>query len=344
MIAGCGTNQAAQFAYTNPAAKVVAIDISQTSLDHEQYLKDKYSLSNLELHLLPVEEAPALRLDFDLIVSTGVVHHLADPPAGLRALGSCLRQDGAIGLMLYARYGRIGVELLESVFRDLELGQDHAAIQMVKKTLANINEDHPLQGYRKMAADLNFDGGLLDTFLHGRQRSYTVDDCIDLVTSAGLVFQTWVTKSPYYPHFLHPPVDEFYATINALPEPKMWSVIERIKTMNACHVFVACRPERPKGSYTIDFSRREALDYIPLMRFRCGISDGVIFRPDWRTTLSAAQRPFVELVDGHRTIRDIAECVIQSGWSPTNSVDADEKYTLTLFQSLWRLDFISMTF
>ena len=34
LIAGCGTNQAAQIAYTNPAAKVVAIDVSQPSLDH----------------------------------------------------------------------------------------------------------------------------------------------------------------------------------------------------------------------------------------------------------------------------------------------------------------------
>src|SRR6202045_1742526 len=44
LIAGCGTNQAAVFAYTNPAAKVVAVDISQPSLNHLQYLKDKYGL------------------------------------------------------------------------------------------------------------------------------------------------------------------------------------------------------------------------------------------------------------------------------------------------------------
>ena len=43
---------------------------------------------------------------------------------------------------------------------------------------------------------------LVDTFLHGRARSYTVDDCIDLVTSAGLVFQGWFSKAPYYPHDL----------------------------------------------------------------------------------------------------------------------------------------------
>ena len=76
LIAGCGTNQAAQIAYTNPAAKVVAIDVSQPSLDHEKFLKDKYALKNLELHLLPIEEAPSLDQKFDLIMSTGVLHHM----------------------------------------------------------------------------------------------------------------------------------------------------------------------------------------------------------------------------------------------------------------------------
>jgi len=49
LIAGCGTNQAAVFAFMNPDAKVVAVDISQPSLDHQQYLKDKHGLFNLEL-------------------------------------------------------------------------------------------------------------------------------------------------------------------------------------------------------------------------------------------------------------------------------------------------------
>jgi SAM-dependent methyltransferase len=114
LIAGCGTNQASVFAYTNPAARVIAIDISQPSLDHQQYLKDKHGLANLELNLLPIEEVSTLGLEFDLIVSTGVLHHMADPLVGMKAIGSCLRQDGALGVMLYAKYGRIGVDLLES--------------------------------------------------------------------------------------------------------------------------------------------------------------------------------------------------------------------------------------
>lgn len=43
------------------------------------------------------------------------------------------------------------------------------------------------------------DGALVDTFLHARQRSYTVEECLELVGAAGLTFQGWLRNSPYYP-------------------------------------------------------------------------------------------------------------------------------------------------
>jgi SAM-dependent methyltransferase len=342
LIAGCGTNQAAVFAHNNPTARVVAIDISQPSLDHQQYLKDKHGLWNLEPKRLPIEEVSTLGLDFDLIVSTGVLHHLADPQAGMRELAGCLRPDGALAVMLYAKYGRIGVELLESVFRDMGLGQDDAAVQVIKDTIAVLPADHPVQSYLRVARDLqSSDAALVDTFLHGRQRSYTVDECVDLVTSAGLAFQGWLFNAPYYPHDAFAPTSDFYRATNEMPERQVWSVMERIQTLNACHFFVACRPERPKESYSVDFSTDAALDYIPTMRLGCGLSGSEIYRPDWRMTLNTAQLPFVENVDGRRTIREIAASVAQLGSRRANAGDA-ENFGRKLFQSMWRLDFMAM--
>ena len=37
LIAGCGANQAAYYAFTNPESRVVGIDISGASLAHEKY-------------------------------------------------------------------------------------------------------------------------------------------------------------------------------------------------------------------------------------------------------------------------------------------------------------------
>jgi SAM-dependent methyltransferase len=343
LIAGCGTNQAAIFAFTNPAARVIAVDISQPSLDHQQYLKDKHGLWNLELHRLPIEDLPSLGMDFDLIVATGVLHHLADPAAGMQTLAACLRPNGCVGVMLYAKYGRIGVEMLESVFRQLALRQDDASVEMVKDTIALLPQDHPVQSYLKIARDLQgSDAAMVDTFLHGRQRSYTVEECMDIATSAGLVFQGWFFNAPYHAHELTSAPNALYPAVNALPDAKHWSVMERIQPSNACHFFMACRPDRPKEGYAVDFSMDDSLDYVPLMRMRCGLSGNEIFRWDWRMRLNAAQLPFVQYVDGRRTIREIAECVARSGEPRRANVADLENFGRKLFQSLWRFDFLAM--
>ena len=321
----------------------MAVDISQPSLDHQQYLKDKHGLFNLELHRLSIEELPTLGLDFDLVVSTGVLMVLADPLAGMKALADCVRRDGAIGVMLYAKYGRIGVELLQSVFRDMGLGQDEASVEIVKEMISVLSPDHPVQRYLTIAPDLqSSDAAMVDTFLHGRERSYSIEECIDLVTSAGLVFQGLLLKAPYYPHDLFAPGTEAYQAVHGLPETKLWSVMERIQTSNACHFFMACRPDRPKESYTIDFSTEDSLDYVPVFRRGCGQSGGEVFRSDWRMNLNAAQLPFVQRIDGRRTIREIAAGVAQSKRTQRANVADLETFGCKLFQSLWRLDFLAM--
>lgn len=342
LIAGCGTNQAAAIAIRNRESRIVAVDISQPSLDHQQYLKEKHGLWNLELHLLPIEEISSLGLDFDQIISTGVVHHTADPAVTMKALGSVLRRDGSIGLTMYAKYGRIGVEILQSVFRDLDLQQDEIGVQMARETMALLPAGHSLQSYIDIEGDeLAYDGAVVDTFLHRRDRSYSVDDILGLVDSAGLEFQGWLLNAPYYPHDWFTPGTEPHRIINSLPERKLWSVMERLRVFGACHFFMVCRQDRPKESYKVDFSTDAALNYIPQMRMRCGLNGNEIFRSNWRMALNSAQLPFAQNVDGLRTIGEIAERVAQTG--PQRASVADlQNFGRKLFESLWRLDFVAM--
>jgi len=339
LVAGCGTNQAAVFAFTNPEAKVVAIDVSQPSLDHHAYLKDRYAMKNLELHRLPIEEVGSLNRDFDLIVSTGVLHHMAEPKAGMKALAACLRPDGVAAVMLYAKYGRIGVEMLQGVFRELGLRQNDPSVLMVKDALATLSQDHPIKSYVSVAPDLEFDAGLVDTFLHGRERSYTVDDCLDLVASSGLVFQDLFLKSAYYPPMVS--TSAFHAAVAALPEQKQWSIMERVNIRNACHFFTACRADRPTASYRIDFASADALDYVPSLRYRCGLNGNEISRPSWSTKLDAVQVALAQQMDGRRTIREIVAAAGQGLNQDRTPADL-EQFAKTLFRSLWQLDFVAM--
>ncbi len=327
LVAGCGTNQAAILAHTNPDARILAIDISQPSLDHHAFLKERHALANLELRLLPIEDVGKLSRDFDLIISTGVLHHMASPEAGMAALARCLRPEGVAAIMLYASFGRIGVEMMQSVFRDMGLGQSDTSVLMVRETLDALPSDHPLRSYLSLAPDLRYDAGLVDTFLHGRDRSYTLADCLDLVGSADLVFQGLFMKAPYYPSATTESV--FHALVAKLPVDKQWAIMERVNHRNACHFFMACRKDRPADHYRIDFSSTEAAQYIPAFRYRCGVDGSEAVRPGWRMRLPPDQAAILAKVDGKRALAEIAAA---SGIANAPA----------MVESLWKLDFLDI--
>lgn len=340
LVAGCGTNQAAVIAYTNPSARVVAIDVSSASLDHHRWLQERYRLDNLELHRLPIEQASALDRDFDLIITTGVLHHMADPALGMRALAACLRADGVLAVMLYASYGRIGVHMMQSVFKDLGLGQDEASLAVVRDTLGHLSPLHPLASYLQIAPDLGDDAGLVDTFLHGRERAYSIDECRELVASAGLAFQDLFLRSSYYP----PPVatGPFLEAVSVLPREQQWSIMQRINSSNGCHYFLACRPERPTDSYAVDFTSGDPTRYIPSFRKGCGLQGNTIHRSDWQRPLTPLQSALVERVDDRRTIDEIVNAVTSSGaYARADRSDVVAE-ALAIFRSLWQQDFLAL--
>jgi len=329
LIAGCGTNQAAVFAYTNPSARVVAIDVSQSGLARHAQLKQRYGLSNLELRELPVEAAHTLEQDFDLIVSTGVLHHLADPDAGLRALAQRLKPLGCMALMVYGHYGRLGVALMQELFAELNLQQDAASLQTIRDSFGCIDPLHPLRSYLEIAPDLYDDAGLIDTFLNARERTYTVSDCLALLAQAGLLFQDWFFKEPYHPVMAQPNRNGLLDAIARLNPERQWAAMERIKTRNACHFLLACKPERPREAYCPSFSGPDVTAWIPSLRWRCRLQNDQLVTPQLRIQLSGSERDLVERLDGRWSLGELAEV---SGLTSTTAT----------FQRLWLLDALDL--
>ncbi len=106
---------------------------------------------------------------------------------------------------------------------------------------------HPLRNYLT-ARDLLSDSALVDTFLRGRQRSYTVEVCVTIWSSAGLVFRDGSTRRRITRCFRPEQLEVLCGR-----EHVTWSVMERLETLNATHLFMACRRDRPKEQYAIIF-------------------------------------------------------------------------------------------
>ena len=174
LVAGCGTTQAARLAFRNPNCDVVGVDFSQSSLNHAAFLKEKHHLKNLRLHCLSLLDIETLGEQFNLIVSSGVLHHLPDPDAGLRKLKAVLLPHGVINIMVYGWYSRFGVYAMQEAFRLLGVQQTTAGVALVRETLNALPSWHHVKSYLRIAPDLDYDAGVVDTFSASlRNRAYS---------------------------------------------------------------------------------------------------------------------------------------------------------------------------
>ncbi len=107
LVAGCGTGQhAIETAQQFKAAQVLAVDLSLTSLCYAQRHTRALGLDDIHYAQADIMNLPSIGRTFDVIESSGVLHHLADPFAGWRVLLSMLRPGGIMRLGLYSEIAR----------------------------------------------------------------------------------------------------------------------------------------------------------------------------------------------------------------------------------------------
>jgi SAM-dependent methyltransferase len=104
LVAGCGTGQHSLYVASKfSAATVTAVDISRRSLAYGMRQASRYGFGNIEFLHGDLLEIKALKRDFDLIESVGVLHHLEDPLSGFKALTEVLRPGGFMKIAVYRR-------------------------------------------------------------------------------------------------------------------------------------------------------------------------------------------------------------------------------------------------
>jgi SAM-dependent methyltransferase len=146
----------------------------------------KYNLANLDLHHLPIESVREMGRTFDLVVCTGVLHHLPDPDQGLCALRDVLRPSGAMRLMVYARYGRAGIYMMQEYCRLLGSSASAKDLRELGATIDALPADHPLPGVLRRTTDFRRPEAIADALLHPQDRAYTVPELYAWLDRCGM--------------------------------------------------------------------------------------------------------------------------------------------------------------
>lgn len=320
LVAGCGTWQAAKYAVCRPEARIVGIDVSATSIDHTESLKQKYGLTNLEIHQCPIERVEELERQFDLIVCTGVLHHLADPEAGLRALRSVLRRDGAMYLMVYAPYGRAGIYVIQEYCRRLGIGPSNGEIEDLVATLGALPTDHPLAALLHRSRDAGDDDALADALLNPRDRAYSVPQFLDFIERNGLTMGRWYWQAPYVPQCGTIAATPHAKRLAGLPDREQHAALELLRGTMTSHSAVVGRNDGNENGESVRFDAAGWKQYVPLRfpwsrlvkeRLPEGAAGVLLNRShqfhDLVMVLGAPEVRLFEGIDGCRTIPEIVD-------------------------------------
>jgi SAM-dependent methyltransferase len=325
LIAGCGTWQAAKYAICHPAARVVGIDVSSTSLEHTERLKQTYDLANLEARQLAVENVAELDQRYDLIICTGVLHHLVDPDAGLRALRSVLKPDGAMNLMVYAPYGRDGVYMMQEYCRRLGVGTSQEEIRDLMMVLRSLPEHHPLLATQGGSREFPNADALADAVLNPRDRSYSVSQLFDFVESNGLKLSRWYWQAAYLPQCGAMSGTPHASKLAALPEREQYIEMELWRGRMANHSFVAHRDDRKTNGAKIGFDDERYLHYVPIRLpwtmcvtegLPAGAAGALVNQAhtfdDLYVLVNEDEKQLFEAIDGRRSVSEILESLPDS--------------------------------
>ncbi len=251
LVAGGGTGDgliqlAQRLADARCPAEIVYLDMSEASRKVAEARAAARGLTSIRFVTGDLLSAPDLpEAPFDYIDCCGVLHHLPDPQAGFDALSSAIAEDGGMGLMVYAPYGRTGVYPLQEAFAAL-LGGDapDEKVRLARKALGALPATNWFLRNAALGNHERGDAGLYDLLLHGRDRPYSVTELVGALEAAGLGLVSFAEPLRYDPLRLLPDDPAFRERVSALPPPERWALAERLAGNIRMHVAYAAKVGR----------------------------------------------------------------------------------------------------
>ncbi|MEX2009151.1 MAG: class I SAM-dependent methyltransferase [Dongiaceae bacterium] len=344
LVAGGGTGDATVMLAQHLAdrgcpAEIVHLDLSDAAIRVAAARAGARGLGFVRFVAGSLEDLPGLGLGrFDYIDCCGVLHHLADPAAGLGLLADALADGGGMGLMVYGALGRTGVYHAQAMLRLLAPADPPAVrLDLARRLLRQLPPTNwfarnPAVGDHLRAGD----AGLYDLLLHARDRAYTVPEIVDLAAGAGLEIAAFIEPWRYRPEsYLNDPA--LLERLSGLDRLEEAAFAEQLAGNLKSHIFYVVAAAPAAGAV----ARPDDPSAVPSLRDGAALAKapkpggGLTVRIDGieaRFALPRRAGPILARVDGRRTLREIHDDLAAAergrlDW-PTFKADFDSVYAL----------------
>jgi 2-polyprenyl-3-methyl-5-hydroxy-6-metoxy-1,4-benzoquinol methylase len=188
LVAGCGTgSHSILVAQRFRGARVLAIDLSLSSISYAKRKTQELGLTNIEYMQADILNLGEVTRTFDIIESRGVLHHLADPFMGWRILLSRLRPGGFMGLGFYSEIARRAVVKAREFIAARGYASTSNDIRRCRRDLINMGASIEMQWLSKMP-DFYSTSECRDLLFHVQEHRLSIGQVESFLAEFGLRF------------------------------------------------------------------------------------------------------------------------------------------------------------
>ena len=187
LIAGCGTGQhsiATASRFSN--CSVTAVDLSLASLAYAQRKSNELRFTNIDYFQADILHIHQIGKEFDIIESSGVLHHMDDPIAGWRVLVNLLKPGGLMNIGLYSELARQHIIEIRKEIASLGLGTSEIEIRKFRQSLAESYD----KNHQRLTKSYDFFSisTLRDLVFHVQEHRFTFLEIKNCLEELGLKF------------------------------------------------------------------------------------------------------------------------------------------------------------
>ena len=193
LVAGCGTGQESiEFAQAFPRGRVLAVDLSLASLAYAERKARELRIANVGHAQADLTTLDVLGRRFDLISSVGVLHHLANPVEGLRALAAMLVPGGHMLVGLYSERARTDVVAARTFIAEHGFHATSDDIRRCREALIGERTD----AFARLAlrSDFYVTAECRDLLFHVQEHRFTLPQIGAQLDALGLRFEGFVLR------------------------------------------------------------------------------------------------------------------------------------------------------
>jgi SAM-dependent methyltransferase len=253
--AGCGTGVGTEYlVHLNPEASVTGIDISESALDVAKERCQRSGATRVQFQQMNVEQAHPIEGQFEMINCVGVLHHLPDPSAGIKALAEKLAPGGIIHIFVYGELGRWEVRLMQNAIALLQPENYQEGVKIGRQLFQTLPEDNRIVKREKerWALDNQRDACFADMYVHPQEIDYNINTLFDLIEASGLDFVGFSNPKFWQLERLLGNAPEMLERAQQLTERDRYRLIELLDPEVTHYEFFLSKPPLPQWDWSTD--------------------------------------------------------------------------------------------